>query len=152
MTTLVRHLTNGVRLCSATQPPCDARFMSRSERVNQTDALASKRARHNNQASSALRSSKFLLTLIGSTAAAIAVFGKPIPSIAAAVVVIALAALAQGQSVRRAIPAALRPISQILRRHETIDQLDSPDGAGSSEEGTPANYKNSTGSNHAYLQ
>ena len=57
-----------------------------------------------------------IIAVVGIVAAVIAIWGKPLSSIAASVIVVALLAFAQGQPVYQALPAALGPISKMRKR------------------------------------
>lgn len=55
------------------------------------------------------------ITILGGTAIAIAVFGRPTQALAAAVIVVALCALAQGRSVTRSTASVVRTLLRALQ-------------------------------------
>ena len=55
------------------------------------------------------------ITILGAIAIAIAVFGRPTPALAAAVIVVALCALAQGRSVTRSTASVIRTLLKALQ-------------------------------------
>jgi hypothetical protein len=86
-----------------------------SRRIGDADAREAKPpARPMRSDDAPLRASPFVLAILGVTAAVVAVFGHPVPSVAAAVIMIALVSLMQGRSVDHAVATALRPVSRIL--------------------------------------
>lgn len=56
-----------------------------------------------------------LITILGATAIAIAVFGRPTQALAAAVIVVALCALAQGRPVTRSTASAVHTLLRALQ-------------------------------------
>lgn len=59
------------------------------------------------------------ITMLGAIAVAIAVFGRPTQAVAAAVIVVALCALAQGRSVTRSTTSAIRTLVRALQGPNT---------------------------------
>jgi hypothetical protein len=59
------------------------------------------------------------VTILGATAIVIAVFGRPTPALAAAVIVVALCALAQGRSVTRSTSSVIQSLLRALQGPDT---------------------------------
>ena len=72
-----------------------------------------------------------IIAVVGIVAAMIAIWGQPLSSIAASVIVVALLAFAQGQPVCQALPAALGHISNMRNRITNAEILSgsAPGGA-----------------------
>ncbi len=75
------------------------------------------------------RRSILVLTILAAVAVVIAVFGHPVQSIAAALIVIALVSLVQGRSVDRVIAVALWPMTRAPLRPVSADCQDGARGA-----------------------
>jgi hypothetical protein len=77
------------------------------------------------------------ITILGATAIAIAVFGRPTQALAAAVIVVALCALAQGRSVTRSTASVVHTLLRALQGTNAEASAWPTHSAGDSPSGRP---------------